>query len=124
MQRRVLRRLLELYRGHLRQISFVHIEQWRRQILENPSFQLTLPQVWVSGNVEYIFVGTFSAEEWEPVELTVPGQVQAGGFTVRAELWERDQLPPRTEDCEDFDLEELQLPLVIRPRREGDRLRP
>lgn len=124
MQRRVLRRLLEIYRGHLRQITFLHVEQWRRQILENTSFQLSLPHVWVSGNVEYIFVGAFSGEKWEPVELTVPGQVKVGGFTVRAELWERGSLPPRTEDSEDFDLAGLKLPLVVRTRREGDRLRP
>ena len=64
MQRRELRRLLEIYRGHLRQIGFVHIEDWRKHILENTVFQLALPQVWVSGNVDHIFVGTFSAEKW------------------------------------------------------------
>lgn len=124
MQRRVLRRLLEINRGHLRQITFVHIEGWRRQILENSTFQLALPQVWVSGNVDHIFVGTFSGESWEPVELPIPGQVQVGGFTLRAELWEKDHLPPRTADSEDFDLAQLQLPLLVRPRQEGDRLRP
>ncbi|HPT84309.1 MAG TPA: tRNA lysidine(34) synthetase TilS, partial [Limnochordia bacterium] len=30
----------------------------------------------------------------------------------------------RTADCEDFDLAELKPPLVVRTRREGDRLRP
>ena len=43
---------------------------------------------------------------------------------MRAELWERGSLPPRTEDSEDFDLAGLKLPLVVRTRREGDRLRP
>lgn len=124
MQRRVLRRLLELYRGHLRQISYTHVEQWRRHIQDTPSFQLTLPQVQVSGNVDYIYVGTFSGEPWAPEELSIPGQVQVGGFTLRAELWKREQLPPRTADCEDFDLAELKPPLVVRTRREGDRLRP
>lgn len=124
MQRRVLRMLLEQYRGHLRQISFAHIEQWRRQIRENTSFQLDLPQVWVAGNVDYIYIGAFSGEKWEPLELTIPGQVKAGGFTLRAELWARAELPRRDEYCEDFDLAELQLPLMVRPRQEGDRLRP
>lgn len=124
MQRRVLRRLLEIYRGHLRQIGFVHIEDWRKHILENTVFQLALPQVWVSGNVDHIFVGTFSAEKWEPVELDIPGQIKVGGFALRAELWDSGDLPPRTEGSEDFDFAELQLPLVVRTRRAGDRMRP
>jgi tRNA(Ile)-lysidine synthase len=124
MQRRVLRRMLQAYQGHLLRIDFGHIEEWRQHILENTSYRLSLPQIWVSGTVDYIFVGEVSGEKWEPVELTIPGQVRVGGFTIQAELGDRDSLPPRTEDSEDFDLEELQLPLVARTRQDGDRMRP
>ncbi|NMB01563.1 MAG: tRNA lysidine(34) synthetase TilS [Firmicutes bacterium] len=124
MQRRVLRTLLRFYRGHLLQIGFEHIEEWRLQLVENTTFKLSLPQIWVSANVDYIFVGDLVAEKWAPVELQVPGEVSVGGFTIRAEFHARENLGPRPENCEDFDLDTITLPLSIRPRQEGDRMRP
>lgn len=124
MQRRVLRALLRLYRGHLLQINFVHIEEWRQQLLENSTFKLSLPQVCVSANVDYIFVGNLEAEQWEPGELNVPGQICVGEFTIRAELHHKDDLDPPPENSEDFDFASINLPLIVRPRQEGDRLRP
>lgn len=124
MQRRVLRELLRIYKGNLLQIGFTHIEEWRLQILENTTFRLSLPQVSVSANVNYIFVGNIAIENWEPVELNVPGQVNVGGFTIRAEVYKKDTIGPRPQSSEDFDLDAIKLPLQVRPRQEGDRMRP
>ncbi|HBN95734.1 MAG TPA: tRNA lysidine(34) synthetase TilS [Firmicutes bacterium] len=123
MQRRVLRALLQIYRGNLLQIGFNHIETWRQRLSEGSSFRLSLPQVWVSANVEYIFVGDFVAKEWSPMTLTLPGQVRAGHFTIKAEIAPRDELAP-SENSEDFDLDMLELPLKVRSRQEGDRIKP
>lgn len=124
MQRRVLRALLRIYRGNLLQIDFDHIEEWRLQILENSAFRLALPQISVSGNVDFIFVGQFAGEPWEPAELAIPGQIKVGGLTIKAEVHPRELLSPRPENSEDFDLAALQLPLFVRPRQAGDRMRP
>ena len=69
--------------GHLLQMSFIHIEEWRLQLMESSSFQLSLPQVSVFANKKHIFVGDLLLQEWSPVVLEVPGQVQVGHFTIR-----------------------------------------
>lgn len=124
MQRRVLRILLRAYRGNLLQISFNHIEAWRSRIQERSSFRLSLPQIWVSANAEYIFVGDYVEKEWSPAVLPLPGEVQAGYLTVKAEILPRDGLELNVANSEDFDMDALSLPLQIRPRQEGDRMTP
>lgn len=123
-QRRVLRRLLQLYQGHLLRVGFIHIEEWRQQILENTTFRLSLPQVEVSATQEEIYVGFFRGEAWSDQELNVPGQVQAGEFTITAELFSIQDLPCRGGNSEDFDYDDLVFPLIVRPRKPGDRLHP
>ena len=124
MQRRVLRALLQAYRGNLLQIGFNHIESWRKMLSENSSFRLSLPQVWVSANVEYILVGDFLEEEWTAIELPLPGQIKAGHFTIKAEIVARNDVDISTTKSEYFDLDALNLPLTVRPRQEGDRITP
>lgn len=122
MQRRVLRLLLEAYRGHLLQIGFNHIETWRHKLLESSSFRLSLPQVWVAANAEYIFVGDFLEKEWSPAQLELPGQMQAGHYTISAEILPVENVEMCDEHSEDFDLDVLALPLWVRPRQDGDRM--
>ncbi len=124
MQRRVLRALLHAYRGNLLQIGFNHIENWRQMLSESSSFRLSLPQVWVSANVEYIFVGDFLEKEWSATELALPGQIEAGHFTIKAEIVTQDEVDIEATNSEDFDLDALSLPLLVRPRYEGDRITP
>lgn len=124
MQRRVLRALLQTYKGHLLQIGFTHIEDWRLQLAGSDTFRLSLPQVWVSANVECIFVGDFSGEQWSPLTLGVPGQARAGHFTLTAEVLPRAAAGSAPLNSEDFDLRTLVLPLEVRPRQEGDRIQP
>lgn len=124
MQRRVLRLLLQAYKGNLLQISYSHIETWRLMLLENSSFRLSLPRVWVSANAKHIFVGDFLTREWAPAELQAPGKVRAGYFTITAEVMSKEDLTPRGADCEDFDLDKLALPVQVRPRKAGDRMLP
>lgn len=124
MQRRVLRTLLANYQGHLRRIGFDHIETWRKKLLTDSVFRLSLPRISVSATADFIFVGEFEGENWEPQVLAMPGEVSAGPFTIRAELFLAAELPARRGLSEDFDYEELSLPLLVRPRKDGDRLRP
>lgn len=124
MQRRVLRILLRAYRGNLLQISFHHIETWRSRLQERSSFRLSLPQIWVSANAEYIFVGDYVEKEWSSTVLPLPGEVQAGYLTVTAEILPREGLELNVANSELFDLDALSLPLQIRPRQKGDRMTP
>ncbi len=124
MQRRVLRTLLQTYRGNLLQIGFSHIEDWRMQLAQSSSFRLSLPQVWVSANADFIFVGDFVEKKWKPVVLDLQGQVEAGHFTLRAEVLTKGALEPRPANSEDFDLDSLNLPLMVRTRQDGDRIKP
>lgn len=124
VQRRVLRALLFAYRGDLQRIGYTHIENWRQKLLENSTFEMHLPQVLVSATANSIFVGPFELEKWKPGVLDIPGQLRLGGFTILAECFSRDELPERPLNAEDFDGEELQFPLHIRPRRPGDRMQP
>lgn len=124
MQRRVLRALLAKYRGNLRRIGFNHIEIWRRNLLKNSAFSLSLPRIPVSATADFIYVGEFVGENWEPGVLAVPGEIQAGAFTIKAELFSADKLPARCGQSEDFDYEKLSFPLLVRPRQDGDRLHP
>ncbi|MCK9525185.1 MAG: tRNA lysidine(34) synthetase TilS [Limnochordia bacterium] len=124
MQRRVLRGLLQTYKGNLLQVGFVHIEDWRKMLAENSSFRLSLPGCLVAATSEYVIVGEFAVKPWGPTELHPPGQIRVGHFTIQAEIYAKDDLDLPGEDCEDFDLDTLALPLVVRPRRAGDRMRP
>jgi len=124
LQRRVLRRLLYEQRGNLRRVEFEHVEGWRSLILAGGAFQLRLPQTTVAGTANHIYVGEFPEVSWEEQEIQVPGEVAAGSWVVRAELFTKDSLPPRPANSEDFDLDALVLPLVARPRQQGDRMQP
>lgn len=124
LQRRVLRELLARYKGDLRRIGFEHIEVWRSLILAGGAFQLQLPQTTVWGTANYIYVGIRVCSPWESQVLPVPGKVLAGDWVVQAEVFSKNELPQPTVDSEDFSLDALNLPLVVRPRQAGDRMIP
>lgn len=124
LQRRVLRRLIALYKGDLRRIDFTHIEELRTLIAAGSAFQLELPQTTAAGTVNHIYIGEYSPQDWTEQILPVPGEVVAGDWVVSAELYTCDQLPERNPQSEDFAYEDLALPLVVRPRQAGDRMRP
>lgn len=125
LQRRVLRSLLQSYQGHLLRIDFAHIEEWRKQLAENTTFRLSLPQIWVSANVEYLFVGDFVGKRWVVgAELPVPGQIICGTDVITAEILPREDLVARPVHSEDFDLDSLVFPLYVRTRQAGDRMKP
>lgn len=124
LQRRVLRKLIQLQQGHLLQINFQHIEEWRLQLLQAGTCRLSLPGIEVSATQDAIYVGDFSPEDWERQILIVPGEVRVGRFLIRAELFPKNELPQPTMYSEDFDQADLVFPLEIRPRQRGDRLRP
>lgn len=124
VQRRVLRALLFHYQGHLLRVDFDHIETWREYLLNQSVSQLSLPGVSVSATQDSIYVGEPAGISWEPQTMEIPGEVQAGPYLIKAEFYTTSQLPPLREGSEDFDFAALELPLLVRPRQAGDRLRP
>ena len=110
--------------SNLRRIGYEHVEKWRGLILAGGSFELELPQTTVAGTANYIYVGEFPQAVWESMILSIPGEVRVGGWAIRAELFTLDTLPPPGEHSEDFDLQALALPLIVRPRQDGDRMQP
>lgn len=64
------------------------------------------------------------------VELQVPGQTQFGSFLIEATILETDKnrfekfKQEKSNLVEWFDLDEVNLPLIVRTRRDGDRFAP
>jgi len=121
MQRRVLRALIYRYQGHLLRIGFSHIEEWRRQLYENTTFHLSLPQVVVSANQKLIYVGESPSVKLDRTVLSVPGEISLGNMLIKSEILSADELEPQPKDSEDFDMDLLSLPLFVRSRKKGDR---
>lgn len=124
IQRRVLRRLIAMYKGDLRRIDFTHIEDWRALIDSGGAFQLELPQTIVAGTANYIYVGEYAEPEWTAQILPVPGEVVVGEWILTADIFDYNELPERSPHSEDFDRDALAFPLVVRPRQAGDRMLP
>src|SRR5699024_5776850 len=83
-----------------------------------------LPDLVVSATQDSIFVGDFQGESWQEKNLTVPGVTKVGQFTITAEIFAADQLPSLGPNSEDFDLNDVVFPIIVRPRQAGDRLQP
>ena len=66
----------------------------------------------------------------EPVTLNVPGQTRFGEYLIEAIILEADDVgleqfaEGKTSCVERFDLDLVRLPLIVRPRRPGDRFVP
>jgi len=66
----------------------------------------------------------------EPLALRIPGQTQFGGCRIEASILDAVDLKTsqiegdKSPLCEYFDLDRMRQPVVVRPRRAGDRFRP
>jgi tRNA(Ile)-lysidine synthase len=59
-----------------------------------------------------------------PNKLTIPGRTRAGSWNIEATRVERDAALPRDAYSALVDVDAVDGPLLIRPRKPGDRLRP
>ena len=65
-----------------------------------------------------------------PTILTMPGETQWAGYRIEARILERDEVDAaqiggdKSRFVEYLDLDQVQLPLVVRTRRPGDRFQP
>lgn len=121
-QRRLLQTCIAQAGQSVNWIAFEQIERLRAQILSGNHFACELPLITVLGEPNIIVFGRPQLPAWEEQKLPVPGEITAGQYRIKTEIL------PYHEDCalgeegEDFDLDQLSLPLTVRRRRPGDRM--
>ncbi len=142
VQRRLLRLAFALIKGDKRNLTFEHVEETRNKIAGGEvGTRLHLPDG-VSVRIHY---RTFSllprcqegkSRRVSPCLLPIPGKVMLrGGVSLRARLltpqqtkWVRQALLKRRQRLlvthTFIDYNKVDLPLVVRPRRSGDRMQP
>lgn len=131
IQRRVLRQAIEQVRGSLENISFEAIEQTLFSARENSLYSRTLPDNYGISmrlsqrnhrlRIERVAAAT-STIAWETV-LAVPGKTKIPQANAHIEteillFGERQKTVSRLQ----FPLSEIELPLIARSRRNGDRI--
>lgn len=130
VSRRVLRQMILATRGHLRGITFNHIETLRRFALESQSGRkLVLPGGWEARKeFDWFILGPAPvppAEEGYCYPVSVPGEVTVPqlGLSFRFEIIEPAGLPKAYNDTERVGLDPHKLSghLVLRNWRAGDR---
>ena len=133
VQRNILRRAFEQLRPDLAPLPFRHIEN----ILSLARREETGAVVGLPGGAQarlehgsIVLSHGEGPPEFPEQELPVPGAVRFddAGLTITAELRPASEValdPGEIEsDSAFFDWDEIAAPLVVRPRREGDRFRP
>lgn len=133
LQREILRSVLEKKRGHLKGITFYHVEQLLEMLLHKQvGSSIILP----GGLVARKGYGTLELSGESPgtepsnsipypgIELAVPGRTDIPelGLSVVASVSEAS--PKEHPLSAVFDLDALKLPIYVRTRREGDRFCP
>ena len=129
VMRRVLRRAIEETKG-LRGISFIHIEDMIELLQSgNPGDRLFLPKGIraIKDYSTFILTSEIPAT-LEPCTLTVPGEtiLKEAGIVLKATVDETKEGDTTRETSGlwtaygIFDADKLQLPLIARPRRDGD----
>ncbi|MGB9793129.1 MAG: tRNA lysidine(34) synthetase TilS [Thermacetogeniaceae bacterium] len=139
LQRRLLRSAVVAVAGGLKDFGYIHVEDSIRLLSEGGvGAEVHLPcgvRVRKSYRDFAVFKGEMAPEKRPPVErrIAVPGTTELPelGFTVFAQIVERDgggrlDLPDFSGSpwVAFFDYDELRLPLFVRTRRPGDRIRP
>lgn len=125
LQRRLIRKFIEEIKGNLRRIGFYHIEQIRNLDKEREAHipgKLVLRREgeWLFEKTKVMERGDFYFE-WETSSpLKIPG------YILKAEIFERKGKKPEFDDGKRayIDFEKIELPLIVRNRREGDLYRP
>ena len=127
LQRAVLRRAAEQLRGSLQGLGFVHFEALRDMLGGTTGKSIVLPGG-LTAQMSYGWLRLETGREkerliFEPVTLKVPGftELPINGLCAEVKLLaHRPELQGPGEFCCDFD--QLAGPLVVRQRRQGDRL--
>lgn len=142
LQRSTLRKAAYRLRRTLRDVTFVHVENAREIALRGETGdQATLPMgLALTVGYETLTLGDADAAGpppdepllWqdEPLPVQLPGvtPLPESGWTLRAEIleqWDMDQIIDNADPWTAYlDLEALSEPLLLRPRRPGERFRP
>lgn len=138
MQRRILRRSIELVKGNLQGITLSHLEDVINMVNQGQTgSQVHLPKDIV---VKRIYQKVLISQGREPktsvkysYQLPIPGEaeIEELNITLRSSLLNRRSIGRVRElrkssslkkAC--FDFNEIKLPLMIRNRRQGDRFQP
>lgn len=136
IQRRVVRRALQLIKGNLKEIEFKHVDLLLGEMGREGSGPIDLPGGIVVLN-EYGNLTITLREELDPkyrcqslkVELTIPGETNVPdlGINVIARLEDADKVDVGLNNKKEkayLDFEKIALPLCVRTRSPGDRFVP
>lgn len=136
IQRRVVRRALQLIKGNLKEIEFKHVDLLLGEMGHEGSGPIDLPGGIVVLN-EYGNLTITLREELDPkyrcqslkVELTIPGvtNVPDLGINIIARLEDADKVDVGSNNKKEkayLDFEKIALPLWVRTRSPGDRFVP
>lgn len=133
IKRELFRLAIEKIRGHLKEISFFHIEQmiWFaengkvRTVLELPG-RLILKCGYDALELYYLHDKEIQpVKEFEPIRLMVPGKTEVPelGIVVETEIFHR-YIRVLNRNQIICDMDKLNQPLYVRRRKPGDRFQP
>lgn len=129
MQRRVLRLSFARVTGTTRRVAHGHLSELIRLIQQREPFEAYLPDIYAVGEANTVTMAKRKEQSLqlgsEPRVLSIPGEVYTGCCRVRATevCWETGDEPSKGPWVEDFDAAKLSLPLLVRGRQPGDRVR-
>jgi len=132
IQRRVLRRGIQLVKGNLRGIEFKHLEEILGYVSGKlPHLQMDLPGGFVTLSEYDTLIITFKERLETPkvprILLNIPGitDIPSLGIRIRAEFKDAKSERILKEDKKAYlDADKLKLPLILRTRVPGDSFRP
>ena len=125
MQRELLRRFIRENRGNLKDIGFRQLEDIRRLLWSGTGKSLPLPGgLSVVLSYEWLKIATPSKDSLPAITLKFPGTTELYAYGLSITTGFSDAFPAETGSDEFYGaLEKLQLPLVVRTRRLGDRIK-
>lgn len=125
LQRRLIRKFIEEIKGNLRRIGFYHIEHIRNLGKEREAH---LPgKLILRREGEWLFEKKKTQEKKEfHFEWEISSPLRISNYILKAEIFERWGKKLEFDDNERayVDFEKIELPLIVRNRREGDFYRP
>jgi tRNA(Ile)-lysidine synthase len=127
LQRRVVRLTFRTVRGHLRGLGFRHVERARGLISGGLDFPGGLRVTRSNGRLEIHAAGKRATSGCREALCPVPGEVAVPdlGIRLRARcLGASEALPEPGPDRALLDADRIEAPLLVRPRRPGDRFVP
>jgi tRNA(Ile)-lysidine synthase len=130
LRRRVLRLVITELLGDAREVDFHHIESALRLMAgDAPNAALYLPDGWTIRRAYdriYFQRATDAHIEFE-YEIEAPGRVSLPALNAELVAWINSERLTQFPDGKFeavFDLDEIQFPLIVRNRRDGDRFQP